>query len=202
MSDWKAEWQDVVDAVGRDFGDGKVRYGPDVIERGGVRRYCEPLEFGCDLHHDPEAARAAGYPDVIAPYTASLSWSIAAMWKPGDGPLFTNADRDAQPARSPINNAGFPLGPRTSGFFATDMEFDFVRPLAVGERIGSRGRRLVSCVPKETAVGRGAFLVWETEMVDDNAEVVVRMRSGTYAYQPHAAPEPGGTPAAADGSTR
>jgi hypothetical protein len=189
MSDWTAEWQEVVDAVGRDFGDGRTRYGADPIERSTIRRYLEPLEFDCALHYDPEAAQAHGYPDVIAPYTAALSWSIPAMWSPGDPPLFTDPGRDAQPRRTPINNQGFPLGPRTTGFFATDIEFDFIRPLAVGERLGRRGSRLVSCTPKETAVGRGAFLVWESEMVDETGEVVMRMRTGTYAYQPREAAE-------------
>jgi hypothetical protein len=61
---------------------------------------------------------------------------MPAMWSPGDPPLFTDDARDAQPARSPINNQGFPLGPRTTGFFATDIELDFLRPVALGERLG------------------------------------------------------------------
>ena len=83
------------------------------------------------------------------------------------------------------------LGPRTTGYFATDMEMDFVRPVTLGERLGRRGHRLLSCTPKETAVGRGAFMKWESEVVDADGEVVMRMRTGTYAYQPH-------QPAAAD----
>jgi hypothetical protein len=44
---------------------------------------------------------------------------------------------------------------------------------------------LLSCVPKETRVGRGAFCTFESEIVSDKGDVVARMRTGTYAYDPH-----------------
>jgi N-terminal half of MaoC dehydratase len=185
MTDWTADWQEVVEAVGRDFSDGAVHYGPDRVEAGAIRRYLEPLELDCPLHHDPAVAREHGFEDVIAPYTSLSSWAIPAMWQPGDAKLFADAGRDAQPTRTPINNQDFPLGPPTTGFFATDLQYEFVRPVTVGERIGRRGHRLVSCTPKETAVGRGAFLVWASEFVDDAGDVVARMQYGTFAYQPH-----------------
>lgn len=187
MSSWTDEWQEVIEAVGQDFSDGKTQYGPDHVEQSMIRRYCEPLEFACALHYDADIAREHGYADVISPYTGTLSWGIPAMWTPGDEPIFTSDQRDAQPARTPINNQNFPLGPKTSGFFATDMEMDFIRPVTLGEKVGRRGHRLLSCTPKETAVGRGAFMTWESEIVDENGEVVIRMRTGTYSYHPHGA---------------
>jgi hypothetical protein len=184
VADWMSEWQEVVDAIGTDFGDGRTRFGVDVIERSGVRRWCEPLEFASALHHDPSVAEQHGFGDVIAPYTAMLSWTMPAMWSPGDPPLFVDDGRDAQPARSAINSRGIKLGPKTTGFFATDMELDFIRPAQVGERIGRRGHRLTACSPKETAVGRGAFLTWESEIVTESGEVLARIRTSTYSYVP------------------
>ena len=100
-------------------------------------------------------------------------------------PLYDSAERDAQPARSPINNEDMPLGPKTTGFFATDISMDFVRPVVVGERVGRRGQRLVvRARPKQTSMGRGAFMTWESELVTDRGEVVARVRTGTYAYNP------------------
>jgi hypothetical protein len=107
------------------------------------------------------------------------------MWRPGEPALYADPDPDAQPVRSPINNEDMPLGPRTTGFFATDLSIEFIRPLVAGERVGRRGRRLVSCTPKETKMGRGAFLTWESELVTDSGEVIARLRNGTYAYNPH-----------------
>lgn len=182
-TDWKAEWQPVVDAVGEDFADGAVTWGGDPVERGAIRRYLEPLELDCALHTDPEVARAHGFADVTMPATGVIAWTIPAAWVPGDT-LFDSDARDAQPVTTAINNADMPLGPRTTGFFGTDIEVDLERDVVAGERIGRRGRRLVSCTPKETGVGRGAFMTWESEIVTDAGEVVGRIRIGTYAYVP------------------
>jgi hypothetical protein len=182
--DWKKEWQPLAEAVGQDFGDSTVVFGADAVEPGTIRRYLEPLEIGCPIHYDAEAARAAGYPDIVAPYTATMVYSIPPMWRPGEPTVYESAERDAQLARSPINNDDMPLGPKTTGFFATDISMEFLRPVTVGERVGRRGQRLVSCTPKQTSMGRGAFMTWESELVTDRGEVVARVRTGTYAYNP------------------
>jgi hypothetical protein len=186
---WQEEWQPVVDAVGRDFLDGDVTWGGDPVEGGAIRRYLEPLELDCSLHTDRSVARAAGFEDVTMPYTGVMPWTLPAAWTPGEV-LFDSDDRDAQPVRSAINDSGLGIGPRTTGFFGTDVEIDFLRPVVAGERLGRRGKRLLSCRPKETSVGRGAFMTWESEVVSDRGEVepevVGRIRIGTYAYVPHA----------------
>lgn len=189
--DWKAEWQPLAEAVGRDFGDGTVVFGADAVEPGTIRRYTEPLEISCPIHYDAEAARAVGYPGIVAPYTATMVYSVPPMWRPGEPTLYESSDRDAQPARSPINNEDLPLAPKTTGFFATDISMEFLRPVTVGERVGRRGQRLISCTPKQTSMGRGAFLTWESELVTERGEVVARVRTGTYAYNP-AGPDPAG----------
>ena len=112
--DWTAEWQPLAEAVGRDFGDGTVVFGADAVEPGTIRRYLEPLEIGCPIHYDADAARAAGHPGIVAPYTATMVYSVPPMWRPGEPTLYQSADRDAQPARSPINNEDLPLAPKTA----------------------------------------------------------------------------------------
>lgn len=182
--DWQAAWKPVVDAVGRDFSDGTTVFGADPVERGAIRRFLEPVELDCALHTDPAVARAHGFADVTMPYTGLITWTIPPMWEPGQT-LFDSAERDAQPVHSPINNQDMPLGPRTTGFFATGIELDFLRPVVAGERVGRSGRRLVDCVPRETSVGRGAFLTWESDIVTEaDGEVVARIRTSTYAYEP------------------
>ncbi len=180
---WQEDWQPLVDAVGRDFSDGSTVYGADAVEAGSIRRWLEPLEFDCALHYDEQAALDHGLTAISAPYTAALTFAIPATWIPGRE-VFTSAERDAQPAYTPINKPDLKLGPETTGFFATDIELDFVRPAVLGERLGVRGFRLISCVPKQTSVGRGAFMTWESEVVDAHGEVVVRQRTSTYAYNP------------------
>jgi len=183
--DWKAEWQPVIDAIGRDFTNGEVIWGADPVEPGAIRRYLEPLEFDCPLHTDPEVAKAAGYRDVIMPYTGVIAWTLPPIWRPGET-LFASADRNAQPVRSRINNEYIGIGPRTTGFFGTDIEIDFLRPVVAGEHLGRRGKVLVACTHKETSVGRGAFLTWQSDVVTKSLEVVARIRMGVYAYIPKA----------------
>jgi hypothetical protein len=181
--DWQAAWQPVVEAVGRDFAEGETTWGADPVEQGAVRRFLEPLEFDCALHTDPDVAAEHGHGAVTMPYTGVIAWTLPPAWRPGEV-LFDSDARDAQPVHTAINSTGLDIGPPTTGFFGTDVELDFLRPVEAGERIGRRGRRLVSCRPKETAVGRGAFLMWESDIVSDRGDVVARFRVGTYAYVP------------------
>ena len=180
---WMAVWDSMIGRVGTDITEGEVMWGADPIERSAVRRYLEPLELDCPLHHDPEVARAHGFADVVAPYTSFLTFTIPAMWEPGQE-LFTSDDRDAQPASSPINGDLLRISPEITGFFATDMEIDFLRPPVVGERLGRRGSVLKSCEPKWTSVGRGAFLTLEAEICSDAGDVVARIRNTVFAYEP------------------
>lgn len=183
--DWVKAWDPMVALVGTDLSDGTIRWGADAVEAGTIRRYCEPIELSSPIHYDEKAAVEHGYEGIVAPATSLLMYTLPAMWSPGDPPLFEAAERDGQPTRSPINNEEPGPGPKTRGFFATDIEVDFLRPVVVGERLGTRGRRLLACTPKATRVGRGAFSTFESDLVSDRGDVVARMRTSTYAYDPH-----------------
>ena len=178
---WQQAWQPLIDAVGQDFSDGSTTWGGDRVETGSIRRWIEPLEFDCALHYDRAIAADHAFDNVTAPYTSTLTFAIPSTWIPGRE-VFTSAERDAQPAFTPINTPDLPPAPPTTGFFATDIELDFIRPAVSGDRVGTRGFKLVACVPKQTSVGRGAFLTWETELVDDAGDVLVRQRTVAYAY--------------------
>ncbi|MBL7255970.1 FAS1-like dehydratase domain-containing protein [Paractinoplanes lichenicola] len=182
---WIRDWDPMIDLVGTDLSDGEIRWGADRVEAGTIRRYLEPIELGSPIHYDLTAAQQYGHPGLVAPATSLLAYTLPAMWSPGQPTNFSDSAPDAQPDRTPINNADPGPAPATTGFFATDMEIDFLRPVHVGERLGSRGRRLLACTPKETRVGRGAFMTTESDIVADNGDVVARMRTSVYAYNPH-----------------
>ena len=181
--DWTATWEPMLARIGTDLTDGEATWGADPLERSAVRRYLEPLEFDCALHYDADVARAHGFADVTAPYTSVITFTIPPMWEPGQH-LFTCDDRDAQPATSPINGDHLRLAPEVTGFFATDMELDFLRAPVVGERLGRRGSVLRSCVTKWTSVGRGAFMTLEAEVITGDGDVVARIRNTVFAYEP------------------
>ena len=179
--DWKAAWSHVVDRIGESAGDGSISWAADRVERGAVRRYLEPLEFDCALHYSTEVAQAHGYADVIAPYTSVFSFSGGPQWEPGTV-AFPSADRNAGPQRTVIDADEYPDG--ATGLFATDFEVTYHRPLVVGERVGGRGRVTTDVSLKETRVGRGAFVKFESTLVDETEEPVATLRTGLFVYEP------------------
>ncbi len=158
--------------------------GADPVERGTIRRFLEPLEFDCPLHYDKNVAKKHGYSDVIAPYSSLITWTIPPLWQPGET-IFTSAERDAQPSYSPLTGVKTNLAPPTTGYFATDLEIDYLQPILVDDHLCQIGYVLLSCDPKETKVGRGAFMVWESEIRNQRGKVVAKTRMGTYSYNPH-----------------
>jgi hypothetical protein len=182
--DWARAWQPMIDAVGRQFDERPPLFVADTVEASAVRRYLEPLEFDCALHYDREAARAHGYDDIVVPTSALPTFAFAPMWRPGEV-LFTSADRNAQPASSAVTGVRTSLEPPTTGYFATTYDVEYLRAVVVGDRLLRRGAKLIACVPKETKVGRGAFITWESEIINQRHEVVARLQTTFFRYNPH-----------------
>src|ERR1700722_16126971 len=180
--DWEETWAPMISAVGSDLIGGRSLRGADPIEASTVRRYLEPLEFDCSLHYDHQAARDHGFANIVAPYTSMLTFTIPPMWVPGRQ-VFASAERDAQPLGSPINGKDLGLAPHLTGYFATDIEFDFIRPPLVGDHLSRRGKTLLSCTPKWISVGRGAFISLQSDIVTDAGEVIARVRNTLFAYE-------------------
>jgi hypothetical protein len=111
------------------------------------------------------------------------------MWRPGET-LFDSADRNGQPTKTPISGVRTDLEPPTTGFFATNYDVEYLQAVVVGDRLLRRGAKLVACQPKETKVGRGAFLTWESEIVNQRLDVVARLQTTYFRYNPHS-PEAG-----------
>src|SRR5690625_2332775 len=183
-SDWEKMWEPSIHAIGTDFRKGEHEPGADSVEYGAIRRYLEPLEFDCPLHYDSEIAKKNGYKDIIAPYSSLYTWTIPPHWKPGTK-TYISAERNAQPAQNPLSQLKSNLLPNTIGYLATDIEIDYKKPIAVGDRLTRVGEILLSCVPKKTKIGYGAFMVWESKIVNQLNEVVAVYRIGTYNYNPY-----------------
>jgi len=181
---WEAGWQPVVAAVGRDFGGDDAIEGADTVDASALRRYLEPLELDCPLHHDDRVARDHGYAGVIAPVASYFTFVAAPIWRPGHPPAFASDERDAQPAGVAVRRFLTGLEPPHSGYFAADMEVEPLQPVVLGDRLTRRGMKLVSCMPKETSVGRGAFMTWQWEVRNQRDETVARFRNTMYVYSP------------------
>ncbi len=182
--DWRQHWQPMIDNIGKQFDDSPAVFSADVVERSAIRRYLEPLEFDCPLHYDVDVARAHGYRDVLLPNSAIPTFSYAPMWQPGET-IFTSDKRNAPPAKTAVAGFRAPIEPETSAFFATNYDADYLLPVCAGDRLSRRGSRLLDCKPKETRVGRGAFITWESDVVNQDFEVVARLQTTFFRYNPH-----------------
>jgi acyl dehydratase len=195
---WESAWQPVIDLIGEDFSEGERVPAADTVEKTSIRRYLEPLEFGCPLHYDEEAARANGYRGILAPYSGiSQTWTDQGQWHPGQATNYPTADPNANGVRRVQAAAGRPVpSPDTSAGFATDIEIEYFEPVVVGDHLTYSGRKLLSVTPRETSVGRGAFMVWQREVHNQRGELVAQLRNGGYQYVPK--PREGGQAPAND----
>ena len=182
-------WEDLIAAIGQDFSGGEVREAADPIDRSMIRRYLEPLENDCPLHYDDAVARQHGYQGIILPWAAYTALSGGAQWKPGDGEIWESAEPDhtisgvgARPRQRPGPQPQPLPMPKTNGAFATDIEIEYLLPVYVGDRLSTRGGKLVAVTLRETRVGYGAFTVRESEIINQRGEVVAKTRNGAYAY--------------------
>ncbi len=178
--DWQRAWDPLVAQIGEDFAEAGSYDALDPIERGAVRRFLEPLEWDCPLHYDADVAKAHGYDGIIAPYSGLATWISTGLWNPGEEPIYDSGERNARP-RWRMNPYPTP-GPDINGRFATDLQYDYVRPFTVGALLASHGRVLTAVNPKETSVGRGAFLTWLSEVCDQEDSVIARVQFGVYNY--------------------
>ncbi|MET0734544.1 MAG: MaoC family dehydratase N-terminal domain-containing protein [Microbacterium sp.] len=187
-AEWMSAWDALIAQVGTQIDSG-VRWGPDPVEAGAVRRYLDPIELDCELHTDRDAARAHGYPDIIAPYTAVWSLLFEPL-RPGGAPLYGSDDRDAPALSGPgVGDDHFDAAPPTERTVGASISMEFARPLVVGERVGAGPRTVVACVPKETRLGRGAFVTFERDVVVGTGEAVCTIRSEIFLYDPVVAAE-------------
>lgn len=167
--DWRVAWQPMIEAVGCEFGAGQPEQWGEVIEESAVRRYVEPLEIDCGTG---------------VPFTALASFALPLLWRAGDPPLFADAGRDAQPRVSNVAGLLTGLEPPTTHFFAVESDADFFQSALVGERLCRRGALLLTCTPKQTRVGRGAFICWQSEIINENRDVLARLRTTFFRYNP------------------
>lgn len=140
--------------------------GPDPVERGSIRRWLEPKEFDCAIHTDADAARAAGFSDLVAPASMVLTYGVAAYWSPGD-PSKAIDDEPTQIQIPVIFNVPAPCNKS----FATSMEVEFFAPLYPGDVVGCTSR-LTDIQYKTLKVGAGAFLRQEDTYTKQTGEIV------------------------------
>lgn len=180
-------WADLEAVVGQDFSGGARRTAADPVEWGTIRRFCEPIELGAPIHYDESVAKQYGYPGVVLPISAvNSTFTSGPVWSPGDPTRWDLKDPHATYYRAMPRQAAVEMPkPETTGGFATDIEIEYLRPVCIGDRLTTYGRKLLSVNLRETSVGYGAFTVSESYIENQRGELVAIQRNGGYAYNPH-----------------
>jgi acyl dehydratase len=131
------------DAVGKEWPASTYQVGPEKI-----REYANALGIDNPVHFDVEAARAAGFRDVVAPPMFAVVYSSPAM-----APAMFDPD-------VAMNFAAMVHG---------GQQFEWDEPACSGDEITTTAK----CVSIEEKDGKG-FYVFETNSVNQDGAQVVR----------------------------
>jgi len=124
---------------------------PYLVGREKIREFAAAIGATDAEYHDPEAARAAGYPDVVAPPTFPVVVTMAA-----------SRQIIADPA----------LGLDYSRVVHGDQKFAYTRPVVAGDSL-----ICVNTVDEITSRGGHDFLTTRTEVTTEAGEPVVTVWS-------------------------
>ncbi|MEU4559118.1 MaoC family dehydratase N-terminal domain-containing protein [Actinoplanes sp. NPDC023936] len=124
---------------------------PYLVGREKIREFARAIGATDAEHHDPEAARAAGYPDVVAPPTFPVVFTMAS-------------------SRQIISDPA--LGLDYSRVVHGDQRFAYTRPVVAGDAL-----ICVNSVEDITSRGGHEFITTRTEVSTEAGEPVVTVWS-------------------------
>ena len=187
-ADHQYNWEEMIAAIGQEFGGDEEHVADEAIEYTAVIRYCEPWEIGNPIYWDEEVARQAGYRGVVAPWSGlRQTWAYKGRWRPGDPTRFPeDLGKDMNAPQGGFLPAGKPLPmPRTreggrarEGGLVTDLNMEFFEPACVGDRLSVTGKKLVNVRPRRTKIGEGAFYNTISELYNQRGQLVARYNFG------------------------
>jgi len=120
------------------------------VEKGQIRRFATAIGEDNPVHLDEKAAKAAGYPSLLAPPTfAAVLHALE--------PLFDELDIDSQ------------------SIMHAEEEYEYFRPICAGDRI-SLTHRISDVYDKQAPNGRLIFIVIETRALDKRSRPVCKGR--------------------------
>ena len=121
------------------------------IEKGAIRRFAEALGDPNPIYVDEPAARAAGYPTLVAPATFAVA--------------LTSNERFRH---------SLDLGTRS--ILHSEQQFEYTRPIVAGDRITVRSK-VADVQERAGASGPMDVIVIEDEARDDAGALVFRTRA-------------------------
>ncbi|HTT87873.1 MAG TPA: MaoC family dehydratase N-terminal domain-containing protein, partial [Acidimicrobiales bacterium] len=176
---------------------GPAMEGRDDVNQAMIRHWVDAVGDDNPVYVDAEAARANGFPGVVAPPTMLQAWIMRGYRSQPEG-RWAGAEGGEPSAQERLfalmDEGGF------TSVVATNCDQEYARPLVLGDRI-SVSSVIESVSPeKHTALGDGHFVTTRQDYTDQHGETVATMRFRILRFRPRTvAPDPAG--AATDPST-
>ena len=171
---------------------------PDPVNQPMIRHWVEAMGDENPVYVDEAAARAVGFPGVIAPPTMLQAWIMRGYKATAELEAARAAGRtpDAASAQDELlallDAAGF------TSVVATNCEQRYVRPLVLGDRLTATSVIESVSPQKSTALGDGHFVTTRTDFTDQHGEHVATMRFRILKFRPRSQLAAAG---ASDGAT-
>ena len=157
--------------VGRQSGE---FVGPDVVERGSIRHFCELVEDPNPLYYDDVYAKRTIWDSVIAPPGSLAVWCNPAIWSASG----------KQQTETPRMQRQVPLPGDV--LIGTSVDTDYYLPIRLGDRL-SYSERISRIEPKTTRLGEGCFIDLEKTYRRQDGQVTAIQRHTVFRYQAHKA---------------
>jgi uncharacterized protein len=167
---------------GRSAGD--ATEGPDAVNQAMIRHWVEAIGDENPVYTDEAAARANGFPGVIAPPTMLQAWIMRGYKATAELAVVRAAGRPG-PGGNPADEL---MGVLDEGGFtsvvATNCEQEYVRPVVLGDRLSVSSSIESVSAEKQTGLGIGHFVTTLLDFTDEKGETVASMRFRILKFRP------------------
>jgi len=154
----------------------------DEVNQAMIRHWTDAMGDHNPVYADADAARANGFPGVVAPPTMLQAWIMRGYRAPGDvDPLGTGVGAVQQELFGLLEKAGF------TSVVATNCEQTYDRPVVLGDRLAVSSVIESVSPEKHTALGDGHFVTTRSEYTDQHGDRVATMRFRILRFRPRAA---------------
>jgi len=158
--------------------------GPDAVNQAMIRHWVEAMGDENPVYRDEEAARANGFPGVIAPPTMLQAWIMRGYKATAELAEARAAGRsvsDANPADDLmhlLDEGGF------TSVVATNCEQEYRRSVVLGDRLSVASSIESISDEKQTGLGIGHFVTTLLRFTDQAGELVATMRFRILKFRP------------------
>ena len=182
---------------------GAATQGPDVVNQAMIRHWVEAMGDENPVYLDEEAAKANGFPGIIAPPTMLQSWIMRgykATAELAEARAGGRSVTDASPADDLmhlLDTGGF------TSVVATNCEQEYRRSVVLGDRLSVSSAIESVSEEKQTGLGIGHFITTVLRFTDEAGELVATMRFRILKFRPGTGKKaPAPSPATGDGGPR